>query len=47
MLKNIKSICILIILSIEGCTTHRVIVNNCTDIDTFGKYKICDLLKDQ
>ena len=31
-----------------GCaTTKRVVVNNCTDIDMLGKYKICDIVVDK
>lgn len=41
---NIKHIIWIIVLVIEGCSTSRIIVTNCIDIDNFGKYKICDLV---
>jgi hypothetical protein len=46
MFKIITSIWIIVLLT-EGCATKRVVVRNCTDIDNFGKYKICDLVIDK
>ena len=32
-------------LILGGCSTTRVIVKNCIDIDVFGKYKSCEAEK--
>ena len=43
---NMKIILMFLCLS-AGCATKRVVVNNCIDIDNFGKYKICDIVVDK
>ena len=46
-LDDMKIILMFLCLSAGCATTKRVVVNNCTDIDMLGKYKICDIVVDK